>query len=65
MIDVLLAAATIVMAHPQLAPIDRTTTVVLEDSPQWDCRTMGNQLCGVGAVLPDGSPAVPGDYSQR
>lgn len=26
-----------------------------EDSPLWDCRTMGNLVCGAGAVLPDGT----------
>src|SRR6476620_2417059 len=61
MIDVL-AAAVIAMAHPQ-APVVDTTTTVLEDDPAWDCRTMGNRVCGVGALLSDGSPAVPGDYS--
>jgi hypothetical protein len=64
MIDVL-AAAVIALSHPQ-APMDTTTapTVTIEeDSPQWDCRTMGNLQCGPGAVRPDGSLAVPGDYS--
>jgi hypothetical protein len=61
MID-LLAAAVIALAHPQ-APANDTTTVVLEDSPQWDCRYEGNRVCGVGATLPDGSVAIPGDYS--
>ena len=64
MIETLFAAAVIALSPPQ-APANDTTTVVMEDSPQWDCRTMGNQVCGVGAVLPDGSPAMPGDYSQR
>ena len=63
MLDIIAAAIT-GLAAPQLSPVD-TTTVVQEDSPQWDCRTMGNMVCGVGAVLPDGSPAVPGDYSGR
>ena len=57
MIDVVMAAA-IAMAHPQSpAPVDTTV------SPQWDCRRDGNRRCGQGAVLPDGSLAVPGDYS--
>jgi len=36
--------------------------VIEEDSPQWDCRYDGNRICGVGATLPDGSLAIPGDY---
>jgi hypothetical protein len=35
----------------------------LEDDPAFDCRIHGNHICGPGAVLPDGSPAYPGDYS--
>ena len=67
MID-LLAAAIIAMRSPQLAPID-TTTVIEEDSvgpdgkSLWDCRAMGDSRCGPGTTLPDGSLAVPGDYS--
>jgi hypothetical protein len=41
-----------------------TAVTVEEDSPQWDCRRDGNRICGEGAVLPDGSLAVPGDYTQ-
>ena len=61
MIDVLMAAV-IAMAHPQ-APADTTVVTVAEDDPDFDCRTMGNLRCGIGAVLPDGSLAAPGDYS--
>jgi len=67
MID-LLAAVIIAMRSPQLAPID-TTTVIEEDSvgpdgkSLWDCRAMGDSRCGPGTTLPDGSLAVPGDYS--
>ena len=57
MIDVLMAAV-IAMAHPQ-APADTTVVTVAEDDPAFDCRTMGNLRCGIGAVLPDGSLAVP------
>lgn len=33
--------------------------VIEEESPQWDCRTMGNLVCG-----PDNAQGVtPGDYS--
>jgi hypothetical protein len=48
-----------------IAHADTTTVTVTvtEDSPQWDCRYDGNHICGVGAVLPDGSLAIPGDYS--
>ena len=44
-------------AHAEPAP------VIEEDSPAWDCRYDGNHICGVGATLPDGSLAIPGDYS--
>ena len=47
------AAAPHGMAHAKLGP------VIEEDSPQWDCRTMGNLICG-----PDNAQGVtPGDYS--
>lgn len=36
--------------------------VCYEDEPCWDCRTMGNLICGPGAKLPDGRPAMPGYY---
>jgi hypothetical protein len=58
MIDLLVATA-IAMAHPyQLAPVD-TTVALEEDSPQWDCRTMGNLVCGAG----NAQGTAPGDYS--
>jgi hypothetical protein len=63
MIDVLVAAV-IAMAHSQ-APADTTVVTVAEDDPAFDCRTMGNLRCGIGAVLPDGSLAAPGDYSDE
>ena len=28
-----------------------------------DCKTIGDSRCGPGTTLPDGSLAVPGDYS--
>ena len=62
MLDIFIAAAVIAMAPQSPAPVDTTVTVE-EDSPQWDCRRDGNRICGEGAVLPDGSLAVPGDYS--
>jgi len=34
---------------------------IAEDDPAFDCRAVGNLRCGIGAVLPDGSLAVPGD----
>ena len=51
------AAAPHGVAHAERAP------VIEEDSPQWDCRYDGNRVCGVGATLPDGKLAIPGDYS--
>ena len=35
-------------------------TVILEDDHRWDCRTMGNLICGAGNA--QGVPA--GDYSR-
>lgn len=29
-------------------PRPRSSTVVTEDSPGWDCHTMGNKICGPG-----------------
>ena len=56
----IIAAAFIGLAAAQ-SP-DTTTLVTLqEDSPQWDCTTMGNRICGVGNA--QGVPT--GDYSQR
>ena len=43
------------------SPDTTTVITVQEDSPQWDCTTMGNRICGVGNA--QGVPA--GDYSQR
>jgi len=48
------------------APTDRdyvvTTSGIIidEDDPRWDCRTMGNLICGAGNA--QGVPA--GDYSR-
>jgi hypothetical protein len=47
------AAAPHGTAHAEPAP------VIEEDSPQWDCRMMGNLICG-----PDNAQGEkPGDYS--
>ena len=64
MFDVLAAAAVIAMSsHYSQAPADTSVVTVEEDDPAFDCRTMGNLRCGAGAVLPDGTLAIPGDYS--
>lgn len=42
---------------------DNADGIITEDESGWDCRTMGNRICGPGAVLPDGSLAIPGDYT--
>ena len=59
MLDII-AAAFIGMAAAQ-SPDTTTVVTVQEDSPQWDCTTMGNRICGIGNA--QGVPA--GDYSQR
>ena len=64
MFDVLAAAAVIAMSsHYSQAPADTSVVTVEEDDPAFDCRTMGNLRCGAGAVLPDGTLAIPGDCS--
>ena len=42
---------------------DNADGTIEEDESGWDCREMGNRICGPGAVLPDGTLAVPGDYT--
>lgn len=58
MIDVIMAAV-MATATPQLAPVDTATVVIEEDSPQWECRTMGNLVCGPG----NAQGVTPGNYS--
>jgi hypothetical protein len=61
MLDLLVAA--VIAMSPQnspAAPADTDTTVIYEDDPRWDCRTMGNRECGVGNE--QGVPA--GDYGE-
>lgn len=36
---------------------------IQEDDPRWDCRTMGNRVCGEGATV-NGQPIPAGDYTQ-
>ena len=40
-----------------------STDRIEEDDPRWDCRTMGNHVCGEGATV-NGAPVEAGDYSQ-
>ena len=70
MID-LLAAAIIGMSSPApMAPVgvdvyayevgdDNADGIIDESESGWDCREMGNRICGVG----NAQGAVPGDYS--
>ncbi len=58
-LDIITAA--IIAMSAQQSPDTTTVVTVQEDSPQWDCTTMGNRICGVGNA--QGVPA--GDYSQR
>jgi hypothetical protein len=60
MLDILVAAA-IAVSSPQLAPVDDTTTITIqEDDPRWDCRTMGNRICGEG----NSEGVAPGYYGE-
>jgi hypothetical protein len=43
----IIAAAFFGLAAAQ-SPDTTTMVTVQEDSPQWDCTTMGNRICGVG-----------------
>jgi len=50
-------------ARPSSLPyITEDSTDPITGLPLWDCRTMGNQDCGPGSILPNGNPAVPGHY---
>lgn len=56
----LLLAAIIAGADPTafLRPPDYAVTgTVEEDSPAWDCRTMGNEVCG-----PHNAQGLPAGY---
>jgi hypothetical protein len=39
-----------------------TVDRIEEDDPRWDCRTMGNHVCGEGATV-NGQPIPAGDYT--
>lgn len=59
-IAVALTGATIALTHPTAtqAPAASAATIT-EDSPGWDCTTMGNRQCGAHAsryVMSDGTP---------
>ena len=45
-------------------PSNTTTTVCYEDMPCWDCKTMGNKICGVAiataAIAVDAEPMFTG-----
>jgi hypothetical protein len=69
MVAAALAVIVMVIAGGSSAPVDATTVapatqaaptapVIAEDSPAWDCRTMGNGLCGPG----NANGATPGYY---
>jgi hypothetical protein len=43
------AAMTVLVSAPDPAPVRLDySTVIQEDDPRWDCRTMGNRICGPG-----------------
>lgn len=59
----MLLIACTVAPTPVPVPAPSPTTVIQEDDPNWDCRTMGNQICGVqiqgdwyNVQFHDGSP---------
>ena len=60
MLDII-AAAIIAMSAAAVPGRPRPWSRSRRISPQWDCTTMGNRICGVGNA--QGVPA--GDYSQR
>lgn len=55
-------AGGLLVVHPQEMRTVFVGRVCYEDEPCWDCRRMGNMICGPGAKLPDGRPAMPGYY---
>lgn len=46
-----------IYGHPHQQPtphkLDQSAVVIEEDDPRWDCRTMGNRICG-----PEQAPEV-------
>lgn len=46
-----------------LVPQVRLPHRISEDDPRWDCRTMGNRICGPNAKLPDGSSVGPHGFN--
>lgn len=46
----------------EVAPVSAQTATIYEDDPRWDCRTMGNLICGEEALV-HGVPVPAGDYS--
>lgn len=61
----ILAIATALTLAVSPAPAD----IIHEDDPRWDCRTMGNMICGPGATYPDDvtetvEPHVPHDVAK-
>lgn len=49
-------------ARSEVAPASSPVVSIQEDDPRWDCRTMGNLICGEGAKV-NGVSVPAGDYS--
>lgn len=60
---VLTVPSTIETLHPAVVGDDNGDGTIDEDESGWDCRHMGNQICGPGATLPGGGSAIPGRYA--
>ncbi|AER48977.1 hypothetical protein SEA_DONNY_65 [Mycobacterium phage Donny] len=40
------------VTHPEATPTSTVQTTISEDDPAWDCRTMGNRVCGPETATP-------------
>lgn len=48
----MVAALLIVNLKPAQIQAQQQTERITEDDPRWDCRTMGNKVCGPNAPKP-------------
>lgn len=54
--------ATMIMSNPgALIGDDNSDGLILEDESGWDCRTMGNRICGPG----NAQGVAPGYYGSK
>lgn len=64
----LLLAALVALGWAAIAELPQTAkrdvgVVIQEDDPRWDCKTMGNKICGIPPVDTDGSDGCTTTYN--